>query len=367
MSAAPIDREVSIASSTVASSRLTLTVACGRATPTISAARATSRIATGHVAPAAGRPVDEVRQQAGRGPALGVVLPPALAQRDEPDEHRDRPAARAASQGTRSSACPPQEGDERAQPVAGGGEDDVAGADRGELAGDVAPLGLGGGAKRSRSFLLRVSTRSWRPVSGSTSQSSPAFGRFCSRGSRISTATTSWRPASWSSGARQSRGPRKSETTTARERWRASEAAWRSAAPSEVDPRRPGASSGSSRSAASSPTRPTRPWRTGSTVGSGPPKVSVPRRFPRRVERWPTAIATPSATSAFRRSAVPKRIDGEVSSTSQVTSTRSAWWTRTCGSPVRAVTFQSIRRTSSPGTYGRMSASSVPSPRSDER
>ena len=65
------------------------------------------------------------------------------------------------------------------------------------------------------------------------------------------------------------------------------------------------------------------------------------------------ASATPSATSAFRRSAVPNDIDGVVSSTSQVTSTRSARWTRTCGSVVRAVTAQSIWRTSSPGTYGR--------------
>ena len=47
MSVAPIEREVSIASITVASSRLTLTVACGRATPTISAASAASRIAIG--------------------------------------------------------------------------------------------------------------------------------------------------------------------------------------------------------------------------------------------------------------------------------------------------------------------------------
>ena len=59
------------------------------------------------------------------------------------------------------------------------------------------------------------------------------------------------------------------------------------------------------------------------------------------------ASAAPSATSALRRSAVPKVIDGEVSSTSQVTSARSARWIRTCGVPVRAVTFQSIWRTSS--------------------
>ena len=40
-------------------------------------------------------------------------------------------------------------------------------------------------------------------------------------------------------------------------------------------------------------------------------------------------------------------IEGEVSSTSQVTSARSARWIRTWGVPVRAVTFQSIWRTSS--------------------
>ena len=47
MSVAPIDRDVSIASITVASSRFTLTVACGRATPMISAASAASRSTSG--------------------------------------------------------------------------------------------------------------------------------------------------------------------------------------------------------------------------------------------------------------------------------------------------------------------------------
>src|SRR5439155_2477627 len=37
-------------------------------------------------------------------------------------------------------------------------------------------------AKRSRSRRLPVSTRSWRPVSGSTSQRSPTDGSDCSRG-----------------------------------------------------------------------------------------------------------------------------------------------------------------------------------------
>ena len=61
------------------------------------------------------------------------------------------------------------------------------------------------------------------------------------------------------------------------------------------------------------------------------------------------AIATPSATSALRRSAVPKVIEAEVSSTSQAVSARSPTCTRTCGSRMRAVTFQSMWRTSSPG------------------
>src|SRR5215211_4860611 len=73
-------------------------------------------------------------------------------------------------------------------------------------------------AKRSRSRRRAVSTCVLRPVSGSTSQTCPTFGSSCSRGSRISTATTAWREASRSNGARQSRGPRKSETTTASER-----------------------------------------------------------------------------------------------------------------------------------------------------
>ena len=72
-------------------------------------------------------------------------------------------------------------------------------------------------------------------------------------------------------------------------------------------------------------------------------------RLPRRVATCPIAIATPSATSVLRRSAVPKAIDAERSNTIQVTSMRSASSTRTCVRPVRAVTFQSIRRTSSPG------------------
>ena len=88
----------------------------------------------------------------------------------------------------------------------------------------------------------------------------------------------------------------------------------------------------------------------GGTASIGPsPQVTTPSRLLRRAATWPTARTTPSATSALRRSAVPKIIEGETSRTSQVVSDRSATSTRTCASPVRAVTFQSMRRTSSPG------------------
>ena len=48
-----------------------------------------------------------------------------------------------------------------------------------------------------------------------------------------------------------------------------------------------------------------RPWRGRRMRVSPAPNPSTPSRFPRRVATWPTASATPSATSALRRSAVP--------------------------------------------------------------
>ena len=56
----------------------------------------------------------------------------------------------------------------------------------------------------------------------------------------------------------------------------------------------------------------------GRRAASGSPNVAIASRLPRRVATWPTARATPSATSHLRRSAVPKVIDGDVSSRSQV-------------------------------------------------
>ena len=58
--------------------------------------------------------------------------------------------------------------------------------------------------------------------------------------------------------------------------------------------------------------------------------------------RGRSRATTPSATSALRRSAVPNCIDGETSSISQAVIARSPTCTRTCGSRIRAVTFQSM-------------------------
>src|SRR5215211_7088066 len=202
-------------------------------------------------------------------------------------------------------------------------------------------------AKRSRTLRREVLTGTWRPVSGSITQMSPIGVSCCSRGSRISTAITPWRPRSERSGPSQSGAPRKSETTTTSPRARASAATLVTAAPTDVPPAP--SPPGSRRSSLSSPSRPSRPWRGLSTRGSPPPKASTPRRLPRRVATCPTASATPSATSALRRSAVPKLMEADTSSTSQHVSARSPTCTRTCGSLMRAVTFQSMWRTSSPG------------------
>ena len=99
---------------------------------------------------------------------------------------------------------------------------------------------------------------------------------------------------------------------------------------------------GSARSSASSWSRPSRPWRGRMTLVASPPNDTTPSRLPRREATWPIASATPSATSALRRSAVPNVIDADVSSTSQLVSARSPTCTRTCGSCMRAVTFQSM-------------------------
>ena len=74
-----------------------------------------------------------------------------------------------------------------------------------------------------------------------------------------------------------------------------------------------------------------------------------------------------TAASSLLRRPEPKSCDALTSTSSITVSSRSSTNRLTCGSPVRAVTFQSIARTSSPGTYGRTSSNSMPRPLNTDR
>ena len=110
-------------------------------------------------------------------------------------------------------------------------------------------------------------------------------------------------------------------------------------------------SSGSSRSVVRSVVRPGRPCFGGSARRREPPNVTIPRRLPRRVAALPIARATPSATSAFGgrpfRTSWRARRRGRARSSCPPQRPG-----RARGSPVRAVAFQSMRRTSSPRRKG---------------
>src|SRR5262245_30853247 len=74
-----------------------------------------------------------------------------------------------------------------------------------------------------------------------------------------------------------------------------------------------------------------------------------------------------TAASSLLRRPDPKSCDALTSTSSITVSSRSSTNRLICGSPVRAVTFQSIARTSSPGTYGRTSSNSMPRPLNTDR
>ena len=77
--------------------------------------------------------------------------------------------------------------------------------------------------------------------------------------------------------------------------------------------------------------------------------------------RRPGPRLRPRRPCADRRSRSASRPSGRASS--HAVSWRSGTSSRTCGMPLRAVAFQSMRRTSSPGSYGRMRSRSRPAPR----
>ena len=131
---------------------------------------------------------------------------------------------------------------------------------------------------------------------------------------------------------------------------------------------------------ARSPRRPPRPSRPGSrgagrAARPGPRPAAGADRASHRTSRSRVGSRAGLRDGRSRRRHRPRRRPcvGRRSRTSSMARRRAAshavrarsgTWTRTCGTAVRAVTFQSIRRMSSPGSYGRTWASSVPPPRS---
>jgi hypothetical protein len=95
-------------------------------------------------------------------------------------------------------------------------------------------------------------------------------------------------------------------------------------------------------------------------------QTSPTRSLLRTAARASTA-ASSVASSLLKRPCVPKRSEPDRSTTSITVSSRSSSYWRTNGRRMRAVTFQSMARTSSPGWYSRTSANSIPCPLNTER
>ena len=211
-------------------------------------------------------------------------------------------------------------------------------------------------ANAVRSWLV-VETSLLRPLSGSTRVTRPTAGSSRSRGSRTSTASMSCRWDRARSGRSQSTGPMKSDNTTTSPRRRGGRRSCSIAAarsprsdPSESVPARwRSAEIAASGQRAQHVLQVARPPRAGIRLVVAPVETRAPIRLPPPLVRCPTAAAAATTRSRFSQPVVPKSREPERSARSQVSSSRSAIVWRMCGCVVRAVTDQSIRRTSSPG------------------
>ena len=96
-------------------------------------------------------------------------------------------------------------------------------------------------------------------------------------------------------------------------------------------------------------------------------KSSMPTRSFERIAENASVAAISATSSRLSCARVPKASEPDRSTASITVSSRSSRNTLTCGSPTRALTFQSIERTSSPYMYGRTSSNSMPRPLNAER
>ena len=201
-------------------------------------------------------------------------------------------------------------------------------------------------AKSSRSCSSMVNSLVM-PDSASCNTTSPTAGSSTSRGSMISMPSTSCRPAMARSGRIQLIGPRKSLMITAMPRRRSGRR--RASMAAARSPRTPAGALGVVAMARSSSCSCSRPESAGTRRTVSPFEMTAPSRLPPPLLRNAMEAAAATARSRFSQPAVPKSRLADMSTTSQVSSSRSAIICRTCGCVVRAVTDQSIRRTSSPG------------------
>ena len=228
-------------------------------------------------------------------------------------------------------------------------------------------------AKRLRKVGLCVSTSNCSPVSASRRVSRPRSGSSSSSGSVRRTAMTSWRSASWPRGFSQPGSLMKSDTTKMVERrWMALAAASSSSEsfvpPALVCSARPAllfvvAEGCTCCMACSRCSTCARLARAGIIFSTPAPYSSAPTRLPCRVSSRASTATNSADTWRLRSMPEPKSTDGLRSSRNHAAISRSSVNTRTCGVCMRAVTFQSMWRTSSCIWYSRRSARSSPLPR----
>ena len=312
-SVAIIEPDTSIARMIVASSRGTASTADGRASARTSAAIATTYSAGGTWRRQAGASRDEVGEQVDvREPDDVAAAPPLDEQvdrdqhrhREEPDEERGFGEGHEALPRVRSWPAR-----SRSQ-SSDGGQDDVPGASAPELGRQRTALGGGRGreplAERSRGGVdtdlaagLGIDERQLADVG------QVALARVVDLDREDVVACRDGRER-----RSQSRGPRKSETRTTSPPRRAA-AVMKPKGRGRRGRRRCQWPVGGGRAfGARQQQGRQQPVATDGRLDppvAGPPNVTMPSRLPRWVARWPTAIATPSATSALRRSGRAER------------------------------------------------------------
>ena len=346
-SSAIIEREWSVTSMIEARSIGTATVRCG-----LASASASTAIDASAARPAGGAATLACRRRPARASPSPGSGPRSCARAGARRRAARAPAggapARAARVGRQSSSQPPPQ---LAQPVAGGGQRDVLDLEPAQLARQRrARRSPSSAAKRSRTRRRRCRPRRARPSRGRRATVARRRAARASRGSPTSIASTEWRARSAPSGRVQSSWSRKSEIT--HDEARAASRPCRRAAARPPAHGGPAAVRRARPRRARAAARPRPAWSRAAAASRGRPAPNVisATRPARRTASRPSTSAAPSATSAFRRSAVPNAIDGETSSTIHVVSVRSGTCRRTCGTPVRAVAAGSIWRTSSPSS-----------------